>query len=195
MNLTTLKIISILVTVVGGFVIWQQGTFRQYGDQSGYQPIQPINFSHKLHAGDNKINCTYCHSSADKSKVAGVPTAETCMNCHTQVKPDSPEILKIAAALKNDKPIEWVKVNDLPDHVVFNHSRHVTAGINCTSCHGEVETMARITQFSNFSMGSCISCHREHQNVVLDEEGKPQRTTERSEKRLNAPTDCAACHH
>jgi len=195
MNLTTLKIISILITVVGGFVIWQQGTFRQYGDQSGYQPIQPINFSHKLHAGDNKINCTYCHSSADKSKVAGVPTAETCMNCHKQILPDSPEIQKIATALKDDKPIEWVKVNDLPDHVAFDHSRHVTAGINCSSCHGEVETMARITQFSTFSMGSCISCHRKHQNVVLDEEGKPQSTTEKSEKRLNAPTDCSACHH
>ena len=195
MNLTTLKIISILITVVGGFVIWQQGTFRQYGDQSGYQPIQPINFSHKLHAGDNKINCTYCHSSADKSKVAGVPTAETCMNFHKQILPDSPEIQKIATALKDDKPIEWVKVNDLPDHVAFDHSRHVTAGINCSSCHGEVETMARITQFSTFSMGSCISCHRKHQNVVLDEEGKPQSTTEKSEKRLNAPTDCSACHH
>ena len=195
MSLRTLKIISILFTAIGALLVWQQGTFRQYGDQSGYQPIQPINFSHKLHAGDNKIDCMYCHSSADKSKVASVPSAQTCMNCHTKVLPDSPEVQKVVAALENDKPIEWVKVNDLPDHVVFNHSRHVTAGINCASCHGDVATMEKITQFSSFSMGSCISCHRDHQGVVLDKEGNPQTTVEKTQKRLMAPTDCAACHH
>lgn len=195
MSLQTLKIITILITVLGATVIWANGTFRQYGDQSGYQPIQPINFSHKVHAGDNKINCTYCHSAADKSKVAGIPTAANCMNCHTQVLPDSPEVQKIVKAIKDERPIEWVKVNDLPDHVVFNHSRHVTAGVNCNTCHGEVETMDQISQFSTFSMGSCISCHRTHQGVILDANGEPQITTEKTQKRLMAPTDCSACHH
>jgi hypothetical protein len=195
MSRTTLKIISILITVIGVIVIWQGGTFRQFGDQSGYEPIQPINFSHKIHAGDNKINCTYCHSSADKSKVAGIPTATTCMNCHTKVLPDSPEIQKIVRALENEKPIEWTKVNDLPDHVVFNHSRHVTAGVNCNSCHGPVETMEKISQVSTLSMGSCIDCHRTHQGVILDEKGNPQLSKEKTQKRLMAPTDCAACHH
>lgn len=195
MSLRTLKIISILVTVLGVIVIWQNGTFRQYGDQSGYQPIQPINFSHKIHAGDNKINCTFCHSTADKSLVAGIPTATSCMNCHTKVLPDSPEIKKITAALEKGKAIEWVKVNDLPDHVVFNHSRHVTAGVNCNTCHGPVETMEKISQFSTFSMGSCISCHRTHQGVVLDATGLPKPAAPSTPNRLNAPTDCAACHH
>lgn len=195
MSLRTLKIISILVTVIGVIVIWQNGKFRQYGDQSGYQPIQPINFSHKLHAGDNNINCLYCHSSADKSKVAGIPTATTCMNCHTKVLPDSPEVQKIAKAIKEDKPIEWVKVNDVPDHVVFNHSRHVKAGVNCNTCHGEVETMEKISQFSNFSMGSCISCHRTHQNVVLDAEGNPLPGTIETKNLLKAKTDCSVCHY
>ena len=195
MSLRTLKIISILITIVGVFVIWQDGIFRNYGDHSGYQPIQPINFSHKLHAGDNKIDCMYCHSSADKSKVAGIPTAQTCMNCHTKILPDSAEIQKIVAALEKKEPIEWVKVNDVPDHVVFNHSRHVKAGVNCSSCHGDVATMEKVTQISTFSMGSCISCHREHQGVVLDKDGIPQATNEKSEKRLMAPTDCSACHH
>jgi hypothetical protein len=195
MSLRTLKIISILVTLIGAIVIWQNGIFRQFGDQSGYEPIQPINFSHKIHAGDNKINCTFCHSSADKSAVAGVPTATNCMNCHTQVLKDSPEVLKIKAALDNKLPIEWMKVNDLPDHVVFNHSRHVTAGVNCNTCHGPVETMERISQFSTFSMGSCIDCHRRHQGVVLDADGNAQFAPENTPNRLNAPTDCAACHH
>ena len=195
MSLRTLKIISILVTVIGVIVIWQNGKFRQYGDQSGYQPIQPIAFSHKLHAGDNNINCLYCHSSADKSKVAGIPTATTCMNCHTKILPDSPEVQKIVKAIEEDKPIEWVKVNDVPDHVAFNHSRHVKAGVNCNTCHGEVESMEKISQFSNFSMGSCVSCHRTHQNVVLDEEGNPLAGTTETKNLLKAKTDCSVCHY
>ena len=195
MSLRTLKIISILITVIGATVIWTNGNFREYGDQSGYQPIQPINFSHKVHAGDNKINCLYCHSAADKSRVAGIPTAAMCMNCHTQVKPDSPEILKVAAALERNEPIQWVKVNDVPDHVVFNHSRHVVAGINCNTCHGPVETMERVSQFSTFSMGSCVSCHRTHREVTLGPDGSPQISAEKSEKNLMASTDCAVCHH
>ncbi len=195
MSLRTLKIISILITVIGVVVIWQNGSFRQFGDQSGYQPIQPINFSHKVHAGDNKINCTYCHSSADKSRVAGIPTAASCMNCHSQVKKDSPEVQKIVAALENNRPIEWVKVNDLPDHVVFNHSRHLKAGIDCSSCHGAVETMEKVSQFSTFSMGSCISCHRTHRVVELDAAGRPQISAERTRQQLMASTDCSVCHH
>ncbi|MDH3529363.1 MAG: cytochrome c family protein [Acidobacteriota bacterium] len=195
MSLRTIKIISILVTITGAIAIWQNGTFRQYGDQSGYQPIQPINFSHKVHAGDNKINCLYCHSAADKSRVAGIPTAETCMNCHTKIKPDSPEILKVAAALEKNEPIQWVKVNDVPDHVVFNHSRHVVAGLSCNTCHGPVETMEKISQFSSFSMGSCVSCHRTHREVILGADGRPQISAEKSEKKLMASTDCSVCHH
>lgn len=195
MSLKTLKIISILVTLIGMFVVWTNGSFRQYSDQSGYQPIQPINFSHKIHAGDNKINCTYCHSSADKSKAASIPTATSCMNCHTKVLPDSPEVQKIVAALQNDQPIEWVKVNDLADFVVFNHSRHVTAGVNCNSCHGPVETMEKIEQFSNFSMGSCVACHRQNQGVPLDPNSTFQIVPERLQQTQMAPTDCSACHH
>src|SRR5262245_9957476 len=129
MSFRTAKIISLLVTLIGVAVVWQGSIFRGLGNQQGYQPVQPINFSHKLHAGDNQIQCLYCHSSADKSAVAGVPAASTCMNCHTTIAKDSSEIQKITNALAQNVPIEWVKVNDLPDHVVFNHSRHVTAGV------------------------------------------------------------------
>ncbi|NNE67003.1 MAG: cytochrome c3 family protein [Pyrinomonadaceae bacterium] len=195
MSLRTLKIISILITVIGAAVIWSNGTFRQYGDQSGYQPLQPINFSHKVHAGDNSINCTYCHTSADTSRVAGIPTAENCMACHDQVKPDSPEIQKISMALKRNEPIRWVKVNDLPDHAIFNHSRHVNAGVNCNTCHGPVETMERISQESTFSMGSCVNCHRTHKDAVLDQDGNPIKILDSNKKTLKTSTDCAVCHH
>jgi hypothetical protein len=195
MNLRTAKIISLLVTIIGVLLVWQNSTFRALSDQRGYAPAQPINFSHKLHAGDNKINCLYCHSSADKSKVAGIPSASLCMNCHTQILKDSPEVQKIARALAENRPIEWVKVNDLPDHVAFNHSRHVMSGIACQKCHGPVETMDVVAQADSFSMGSCVSCHRSHREVTLDETGRPMVSKEATPKRLMASTDCSICHH
>ncbi len=195
MSLRTLKILSILITVIGAFFVWQTGTFSVWGDQFGYEPIQPVSFSHKLHAGDNKISCLYCHSSADKSKVAGVPSASLCMNCHTKILPDSTEIQKIATALNENKPIEWIKVNDLPDLAAFNHSRHVTSGISCQTCHGPIETMERVSQQDAFTMGNCVSCHRSHREVTLDEAGRPQISRENTPNRLMASTDCSVCHH
>jgi hypothetical protein len=195
MSLRTATIVSLLVTLIGVAVVWQGSNFRGLGNQQGYQPGQPINFSHKVHAGDNQIQCLYCHSSADKSKVAGIPAAGTCMNCHTKILPDSPEIQKVTMALAQNKPIEWVKVNDLPDHVAFNHSRHVTAGVKCQTCHGAVETMDRVEQFDALSMGMCVACHRTHREVTLDENGRPTVTKETTSKRLMASTDCSVCHH
>jgi hypothetical protein len=195
MSLRTAKIISLLVTLIGVAVVWQGSNFRNLGNQQGYQPTQPINFSHKVHAGDNQIQCLYCHSSADKSTVAGIPAASTCMNCHTKILKDSTEIQKIAAALAQNKPVEWVKVNDLPDHVSFNHSRHVTAGVKCQLCHGPVETMDRVEQFDILSMGMCVGCHRTHREVTLDENGRATVTKEVTPKRLMASTDCSVCHH
>lgn len=135
------------------------------GRQQYYQPDQPIAFSHKVHAEQNKIDCKYCHFTADKSMHAGIPPVETCMNCHSQVKKGkktgTEEIAKIYAAIENNKPIEWVKVHNLPDHVYFNHAQHVNVGkIDCQECHGEVQKMDEIIQVNDLSMGWCIECHR-----------------------------------
>ena len=195
MSLRTATTISLVVTVIGVAVVWQGSMFRFPGNQQGYQPAQPIAFSHKVHAGDNQIQCLYCHSPDDKSKVAGIPAASTCMNCHTQIRKDSPEIQKIATALQQKQPIEWIKVNDLPDHVAFNHSRHVTAGVKCQTCHGPVETEDRVSQADDLSMGMCVTCHRTHREVMLDETGRPIVSKEATPKRLMASTDCSVCHH
>ena len=195
MNLRIAKIVSVVVTVIGVAFMWQNSAFRALGDQRGYAPVQPFNFSHKVHAGDNKVNCLYCHNAADKSRVAGVPSASLCMNCHTQVRKDTPEIQRLARAAAEGRPIEWVKVNDLPDHVVFNHSRHVTAGLTCQKCHGAVETMDVVEQADSFTMGTCVSCHRTHREVTLDAEGRPQIAREKTKGLLKASTDCAVCHH
>jgi hypothetical protein len=195
MSLRTAKIVSLLITVIGGSLLWQGSSFKWLGDQQGYEPAQPINFSHKVHAGDNQISCAYCHSAAERSKVAGIPSASTCMNCHSQIKKDSTEIQKIANALAENRAIEWNKVNDLPDHVVFDHSRHVNSGIKCQQCHGPVETMERVYQADPLWMGTCVTCHREHREVTLDEAGRPVIAREATAKKLMASTDCSVCHH
>jgi mono/diheme cytochrome c family protein len=145
------------------------------GVYQGYAPEQPIKFSHEIHAGQNQIACVYCHSGVEKSKHANIPSANVCMNCHAYIQEGAvsgkEEINKIYAALDynpetrvygpNKKPIEWIRVHNLPDHVYFNHSQHVKVGkIECTQCHGAVDSMAVVKQNSPLTMGWCIDCHR-----------------------------------
>jgi Cytochrome c7 and related cytochrome c/Class III cytochrome C family len=136
------------------------GLFK-IGVAQGYAPTQPIAFSHKLHAGEYKINCNYCHTGVYKGKQAGIPAANICMNCHNAIKRESPEIQKIYTALKKDQPIEWVRVHNLPDLAYFNHAQHTNvAGLECTNCHGEINKMEVVQQRSSLTMGWCIDCHR-----------------------------------
>jgi hypothetical protein len=152
------------------------------GTRQGYEPEQPIAYSHALHAGELRIDCQYCHSGAETSRHAGVPSAGVCMNCHAQVMKGSPEIQKIARAIEQDRPIEWARVHRLPDFAYFNHGRHVTAGVKCQLCHGPVETMVRVKQVETMSMGWCLDCHRSPPEAIPNRE------------RLAPPTDCVACH-
>lgn len=149
------------------------------GVHTGYQPVQPIKFSHQLHAGVNKIDCQYCHSGAFSSKNASIPSLNVCMNCHNYVTASekyagktSPEIMKIYTALdynqdtkqygENTKPVEWIRIHNLPDLAYFNHSQHVSvAGIECQKCHGPIQTMEEVYQYSPLTMKWCINCHRE----------------------------------
>ncbi|MBC6399847.1 MAG: c-type cytochrome [Ekhidna sp.] len=142
------------------------------GVQQGYQPTQPIAFSHELHAGQYEIDCQYCHTGVRKSKSANIPSPNICMNCHTQIKTESEEIQKIYAAIDYDpstktygtdtKPIEWIRVHNLPDLAYFNHAQHVNvAEIECQTCHGPIEEMEVVYQYSTLTMGWCINCHRE----------------------------------
>lgn len=131
------------------------------GVQQGYAPKQPIAYSHKLHAGQYKIDCNYCHTGVNKGKSATIPAANVCMNCHGVIKKESPEIQKIYAAIEQNRPIEWVRVHNLPDLAYFNHAQHVNVGnVQCTTCHGEIEKMEVVEQRSSLTMGWCIDCHR-----------------------------------
>lgn len=153
------------------------------GSRQGYEPEQPIRYSHALHAGELQMDCQYCHFGAETSRHAGVPPTQVCMNCHNQVRKDSPEVAKIKASMDQNKPIEWVKVHRLPDFVRFDHSRHVTRGVKCQTCHGAVEKMPRVRQEASMSMGWCLTCHRD-----------PAASLGPAAEGVRPPSDCAACH-
>ncbi len=145
------------------------------GYNKGYSPEQPIPFDHSLHVTTYQVQCQYCHNQVERSKHSNVPALSTCMNCHNQVKTGSPYITKIREAYEKGESIEWVRVHMLPDHAHFNHSAHVAKGVNCQTCHGPIETMQKVYQYSDLSMGWCINCHREPQ--------------------YKAPLNCTTCHH
>ncbi|MGV3557553.1 c-type cytochrome [Larkinella arboricola] len=139
------------------------------GVSQGYAPKQPIAFSHKLHAGQYQVNCNYCHTAVYKGKLATIPSANICMNCHGEIKRESPEIQKIYKAIETDTPIEWVRVHNLPDLAYFNHAQHTNVGqVQCQTCHGEVEKMEVMEQRSSLTMGWCIDCHRKTEVATKD---------------------------
>jgi hypothetical protein len=189
---------------------------RLPGNEQGYEPAQPILFSHPLHAQELQIGCLYCHFAAESSRHAGIPPASVCMNCHRFVKATrgavraeqeqaqrenrpprplvSPELQKLYDAVgltpgsppeagRAGHPLVWVQIHKLPDFVYFDHRAHLTAGVTCQRCHGPVETMERVRQVEDLSMGWCVNCHREVDQTGVA--GKP----------VEAPTDCDACHH
>ncbi|HBF20130.1 MAG: cytochrome C [Owenweeksia sp.] len=177
--------IATLLTILIAIVFFQQLylALMAVGVHENYQPEQPIAFSHKIHAGDNAIDCNYCHYGARKGKHSNIPAAGVCMNCHMNIS-EGPntgkeEIAKIYAAVGWDpesssyiegyeqKPIKWVRIHNLPDLAYFNHSQHVTAGqVACQTCHGPIQEMEEVYQYSPLTMGWCINCHRETQVQV-----------------------------
>jgi hypothetical protein len=127
----------------------------------GYEPIQPVPFSHKVHAGQLGIDCRYCHSGVEKSWFSNIPAASTCMNCHNQVLKDDPRLAIVRESAATGKPIPWVQVHITPDYVYFNHSVHVARGISCVECHGRVDQMDEVYHAKPFSMSFCLDCHRD----------------------------------
>ena len=155
-----------ILTVTGIFITYSLViNSLAIGRSKDYSPMQPVKFSHAVHAGQNGTECIYCHSSAPYSKTAGIPPVNVCMNCHLMVRKGTRsgtfEIAKVITSYEDQKPIEWIKVHNLPDHVFFSHAQHVSAGkVDCAECHGDVKKMDVIRQVSDLSMGWCIDCHR-----------------------------------
>ena len=129
--------------------------------RAGYQPVQPVPFSHKIHAGQLGVDCRYCHNGVEKSWFSNLPVASTCMNCHNQVLKDDARLAIVRESATNNTPIPWVQVHITPDYVYFNHSVHVTRGISCVECHGRVDQMDEVRHVKSFSMSFCLDCHRD----------------------------------
>ena len=194
-NKTYITLLTLLLFVVGGFYV-VKGAIN-LGRTKDYQPEQPIYYSHKVHAGKNQISCLYCHGGAYEGKQAGIPSVNVCMNCHMTINEYGGEQIFHADGTKVDgtaeikklyeyagwdptsrtyngkgKPVEWVRIHNLPDHVYFNHAQHTKAGKQqCQSCHGEITNMDEVYQFTDLSMGWCVNCHRESKVDFVDSSG------------------------
>ena len=180
--------------------------FSPWYTQVGYQPTQPVPYSHRLHAGELEINCRYCHARVEVSPVAGVPPTQVCMNCHKLVGRDRPTLQPIRDSAASGFPMRWVRVHELPDYAYFNHSVHVHAGVGCVACHGRVDQMEVVRLEAPLSMGWCLDCHRNpgpHLRPVdevtnmrwippPDQAAWAQTTI--TERHLQPPVDCSGCH-
>ncbi len=177
-----------------------------YVTREGVPVVQPVPFSHKHHVNDDGIDCRYCHTSVEVSSFAGMPPTETCMNCHSQLFTTSPVLAPVFASARTDMPIQWNRVNQLPDFVYFDHSIHVNKGIGCTTCHGQVDQMPLMMRAASLQMTWCLDCHRDPAKYVrpLDqvfsmtwqppadqlEAGKKLVT----EYHIESKTNCSTCH-
>jgi hypothetical protein len=171
----------------------------------GYQPTQPVPYSHALHVGELGMDCRYCHNTVEKAGHAAIPPADTCMNCHFGIRPDSPKLTPIREAYAKGTAVKWVRVHDLPDYVYFNHSAHVTRGIGCESCHGRVDRMEEVYQAKPLTMEWCLGCHNnpdyhlrppEKATVMgyLEQESRPEGSKLREDNDIAPPINCSTCH-
>jgi hypothetical protein len=172
-------------------VAWE---LSRLGNNQNYEPNQPIAFPHKVHAGDNKIPCLYCHYGARTSRHAGIPAASICMNCHNLLEKQTVEIEKLKEAVQEQRPVKWIKIHNLPDFVYFNHSQHVLSGVACQKCHGPVEQMERVRQVAPLTMGWCLDCHRERLHVAKDGFQRAMQNASHT-SHPDALLDCTSCHY
>ncbi len=172
----------------------------------GYRPVQPVPYSHRLHAGELQLDCRYCHASVETSPVANVPPTQTCMNCHKTVARTSDALSPVRASAASGRPLRWVRVHKLPDYAYFDHRAHVRAGVGCVSCHGQIEQMEVVQQVEPLSMSWCLDCHRDPRpslrprSEVTNMAWKPARDRAARERQLaqlpavNPPIHCSGCH-
>ena len=169
----------------------------------GYQPDQPVPYSHALHAGELGMDCRYCHNTVERAGEAAIPPAATCMNCHSTVKKDSDVLLPVRAAYGENKAIHWTRVHDVPDYVYFNHEAHVNATIGCETCHGRIDQMVQVYQAKALTMSWCVGCHRNPAPFLRPAdklttmgyeptEGEGERIMK--ERNIHPPTNCSTCH-
>jgi len=172
----------------------------------GYQPQQPVAYSHAQHVGQLGIDCRYCHTTVETAGFAAVPPTSFCMNCHRQIGTETANLLLVRESASSGKGIPWIRVHDLPDYAYFDHSAHVSRGVGCVSCHGRVDRMEKVYQVERLSMGWCLECHRNPEPHLRPKEfvtvmdWTPSENQAilgarlRQQNNINPPTDCSTCH-
>ncbi|HMN94854.1 MAG TPA: cytochrome c3 family protein [Phycisphaerales bacterium] len=173
----------------------------------GYMPLQPVPFSHALHAGTLGMDCRYCHNTVEHAAHAAIPPTQTCMNCHTQVVKDSPKLAEVRRSYEEGMPVEWIKVHTLAQYAYFDHSAHINRGVGCVSCHGRVDQMEVVYQSAPLSMGWCLDCHRNPEphlrpvsqvtNLAWDQRTeltRSERLALRDLYHINPSENCSTCH-
>jgi hypothetical protein len=180
--------------------------FSPWYTEVGYQPRQPVPYSHKLHAGELRIDCRYCHANVQKSAVASVPPTQLCMNCHKLVFRDSELLAAIRDSAENLRPMRWIRVHKVGEYAYFNHQSHVNVGVGCSSCHGDIAAMEVVYQAEPLSMGWCLDCHRNPDlhlrplDEITDTTWTPPgnqlelAAQYKTERNIDPPQDCTACH-
>lgn len=182
--------------------------FSPQATDVGYQPIQPVPYSHALHAGQLGIDCRYCHTAVEDTARALVPPTQTCMGCHTNILPDSDKLLPVRESYQAGTPVHWIRVHDLPDYAYFNHSVHVTRGVGCVECHGRIDKMEVVYQDQPLSMAWCLDCHRDPASrlrpldKITDMNWRPEDPVAHAawarefmvQNKINPSLDCSTCH-
>ena len=186
--------------------VWYYFSPKYY--RVGYQPIQPVPFSHAIHAGQLGMDCRYCHTGVEKSWFSNIPAASTCMNCHSQVLKDDPRLALVRESAATGKPIQWIQIHKLPDFAYFNHSVHVNRGISCVECHGRIDQMDEVYHAKPFGMAFCLDCHRHPElklrpeNKITDLAWQPKSEAEQlkdgkqrmQDWKVESLQTCSACH-
>ena len=205
-TLSKLSIFGALFLAAGTLWLILEINRSPYVTQAGVAREQPVPFSHQHHVGGLGIDCRYCHTSVETSATAGIPPTKTCMNCHSQIWSDSPTLEPVRESFRTERSIKWVKVNDLPDFVYFNHSAHVNQGVGCTTCHGRVDRMPLMWQEASLTMEWCLGCHRQPERYLRPraevfnaayEPPADQLSLGRSlvkEYGIHTRTSCSTCH-
>jgi hypothetical protein len=205
-TLSKVSIFGALFLVVGSLFVVTEINRSGYVTQAGVAREQPVPFSHQHHVGGIGVDCRYCHTTVETSATAGIPPTKTCMNCHSQIWSQSPTLEPVRASFRTGKSIEWARVHDLPDFSYFNHSAHVNKGVGCTTCHGPVDRMPLMWQYSSLQMEWCLDCHRAPEKYVRPREEvfsvswqPPANQVEQGRALVKAygiqtRTSCSTCH-
>ena len=187
-------VVAVLLSGVA-FYVYTQIARSSYLTGRYMERQQPVQFSHKHHVGDDGIDCRYCHTAVETSYTAGIPPTQTCMNCHSQIWSDSPYLEPVRASFRDNKPIEWQRVHDLPEYVYFNHSIHVAKGVGCSTCHGQIDNMPAVFQENSLQMEWCLSCHRAPENFIRPKDKITDMNWQDSDLTANERTQLKADYH